>query len=139
MSRCLSYCCAVGDLCVLSYFQLSYGNLVAIYWANSCSFVSWYKYLIVNLVFSFLGFGDGNLFLNAPFPDRCLLIPFYLFEGSTVKWAGDVIRMPDKRLSKKVIYGELQEGKRWVKLAETAEVAESAGRSSRNSRISCYC
>ena len=32
---------------------------------------SWYKYLIV-------GFWSGNLFLIAPFPDRCLLVPFYL-------------------------------------------------------------
>ena len=38
---------------------------------------SWYKYLIVNLVFSHLGFWSGNLFLIAPFPDRCLLVPFY--------------------------------------------------------------
>ena len=52
---------------------------MATYWENSCSFglryVSWYKYLIVNLVFSHLGFWSGNLFLIAPFPDLCLLIP----------------------------------------------------------------
>ena len=36
---------------------------------------SWYKYLIVSLVFSRLGFWSGNLFLIAPFPDRCLLVP----------------------------------------------------------------
>ena len=35
---------------------------------------SWYKYLIVNLVFSNLGFWSGVLFLIAPFPDRCLLV-----------------------------------------------------------------
>ena len=34
---------------------------------------SWYKYLIVSLVFSHLGFWSGNLFLIAPFPDLCLL------------------------------------------------------------------
>ena len=34
------------------------------------------KYLIVNLVFSHLGFWSGNLFLIAPFPDLCLLVPF---------------------------------------------------------------
>ena len=39
--------------------------------------VSWYKYLIVSLVFSHLGFWSGNLFLIAPFPDLCLLVPFY--------------------------------------------------------------
>ena len=37
---------------------------------------SWYKYLIVSLVFSHIGFWSGNLFLIAPFPDLCLLVPF---------------------------------------------------------------
>ena len=37
---------------------------------------SWYKCLIVGLVFSRLGFWSGNLFLIAPFPDLCLLVPF---------------------------------------------------------------
>ena len=54
---------------------------MATYWKNSCSFglryVSWYKYLIVSLVFSHLGFWSGNLFLIAPFPDLCLLVPFF--------------------------------------------------------------
>ena len=53
---------------------------MATYWENSCSFglryVSWYKCLIVSLVFSHLGFWCGNLFLFAPFPDLCLLVPF---------------------------------------------------------------
>ena len=53
---------------------------MATYWENSCSFglryVSWYKYLIVGLVFSHLGFWSGGLFLIAPFPDLCLLVPF---------------------------------------------------------------
>ena len=52
---------------------------MATYWENSCSFglrcVSWYKYLTVSLVFSHLGFWSGNLFLIAPFPDLCLLVP----------------------------------------------------------------
>ena len=55
---------------------------MATYWENSCSFglryVSWYKYLIVGLVFSHLGFWSGNLFLIAPFPDLCLLVPLQL-------------------------------------------------------------
>ena len=55
---------------------------MAIYWENSCSFglryVSWYKCLIVSLVFSHLGFWSGNLFLVAPFPDLCLLVSFYV-------------------------------------------------------------
>ena len=41
---------------------------------------SWYKYLIVGLFFSRLGFWSGNLFLIAPFPDLCLLVPFYSSE-----------------------------------------------------------
>ena len=53
---------------------------MATYWENSCSFglryVSWYKYLIVSLVFSHLGFWSGNLCLIPPFPDLCLLVPF---------------------------------------------------------------
>ena len=31
-------------------------------------------FLIVNQVFSHLGFWSGNFFLIAPFPDRCLLL-----------------------------------------------------------------
>ena len=54
---------------------------MATYWENSCSlglrYVSWYKYLIVSLVFSHFGFWSGNLFLIAPFPDLCLLVPFH--------------------------------------------------------------
>ena len=54
---------------------------MATYWENSCSFglryVSRYKYLIVSLVFSHLEFWSGNLFLIAPFPDLCLLVPFH--------------------------------------------------------------
>ena len=38
---------------------------------------SWYKYLIVSLVFSHLGFWSGSLFLVAPFPDLCLLVLFF--------------------------------------------------------------
>ena len=38
---------------------------------------SWYKYLIVSLVFPHLGFWSGSLFLIAPFPDLCLLVLFY--------------------------------------------------------------
>ena len=53
---------------------------MATYWENSCSFglryVSWYKHLIVSLFFFHLGFWSGNLFLIAPFPDLCLLVPF---------------------------------------------------------------
>ena len=61
---------------------------MATYWENSCSFglryVSWYKYLIVGLVFSHLGFWSGNLFLIAPFPDLCLLVPFFTNETEHV-------------------------------------------------------
>ena len=39
----------------------------------------WYKYLIVALVLSELGFWRGDLSLIALFPDLCLLVPFYVF------------------------------------------------------------
>ena len=62
---------------------------MATYWENSCSFglryVSWYKYLIVSLVFSHLGFWSGNLFLIAPFPDLCLLVPIYIYSKNKEK------------------------------------------------------
>ena len=45
---------------------------------------SWYKYLIVSLVFPHLGFWSGNLFLIAPFPGLCLLVPFYVQINSNV-------------------------------------------------------
>ena len=38
----------------------------------------WYKYLIVSLFFSHLGFWSGSLFLSAPFPDLCLLVLFHM-------------------------------------------------------------
>ena len=60
---------------------------MATYWENSCSFglryVSWYKYLIVTLVFSHLGVWSGKIFLIAPFPDLCLLVPFNTFKECT--------------------------------------------------------
>ena len=56
---------------------------MATYWEiaahSAYEMLSWYKYLIVSLVFSHLGFWSGNLFLIAPFPDLCLLVPFYTF------------------------------------------------------------
>ena len=61
---------------------------MATYWENSCSFglryVSWYECLIVSLFFSHLGFWSGNLFLIAPFPDLCLLVPLYVFSNCVV-------------------------------------------------------
>ena len=32
------------------------------------------------LVFSHYGFWSGNFFLIAPFPDHCLLVPFYVVQ-----------------------------------------------------------
>ena len=65
---------------------------MATYWENSCSFgfryVSWYKYLIVGLVFSRLGFWSGSLFLIAPFPDLCLLVPFHRFPAQSLSVSG---------------------------------------------------
>ena len=47
---------------------------------SSYEMFSWYKYLIVSLDFSHLGFWSGDLFLIAPFPDLCLRVPLYLFK-----------------------------------------------------------
>ena len=83
---------------------------MATYWENSCSFglryVSWYKYLIVSLVFSHLGFWSGNLFLIAPFPDLCLLVPpYYTYEKGSMtdilkklKWESLQKRRKDNRI-----------------------------------------
>ena len=48
---------------------------------------SWYKYLNVDLVFSHLGFGSGNLFLIAPCPDLCLLVPYHVATKSICRLA----------------------------------------------------
>ena len=53
--------------------------------SNYHKMFSWYKYLIVSLVFSHLGFWSGNLFLFAPFPDLCLLVPSYCFMSWCLK------------------------------------------------------
>ena len=69
---------------------------MATYWENSCSFglryVSWYKYLIVSLVFSHLGFWSGNLFLIAPFPDFCLLVPLHI-SGRFFRYTAHFIKL----------------------------------------------
>ena len=58
---------------------------------------SWYKYLIVSLVFSHLGFWSGSLFLIAPFPDLCLLVLF-CFKNSIFAERSDPERVFFKRL-----------------------------------------
>ena len=46
--------------------------------ANSaCNMFSYCGCLIVNLVFSHLGFWSGNFFLIAPFSDHCLRLLFF--------------------------------------------------------------
>ena len=62
-------------------FLVKFSNWVAT-WENSCSlglqcFNGISTWLLI--CFSHLGFLSGNLFLIAPFPDRCLLVPFSLF------------------------------------------------------------
>ena len=56
-------------------FSLEWPPIGKIAAHSAYNMFSWYKYLIVNLVFSHLGFWSWNLFLIAPFPDRCLLVP----------------------------------------------------------------
>ena len=50
---------------------------MATYWENSC--IRFHKYLIANL-----GFWSGNLFLVAPFPDHCLLLPLYIIHSASI-------------------------------------------------------
>ena len=76
MSWCLKFC-AVGFLCMFSYVcsvtgRPPIGKIAA---HSAYDIFSWYKFLIVNLVFSHLGFWSANLFLIATFPDLCLLVP----------------------------------------------------------------
>ena len=47
---------------------------------STCNMFSLYKCLIVNLVFSHLGFWSGNFFLIASFPDRCQLLLFFIIK-----------------------------------------------------------
>ena len=53
---------------------------MAAYWEIAAHSVydmfSKFKYQIVNLIFSHLGFWSGNFFLIAPFSDNCLLVRF---------------------------------------------------------------
>ena len=67
MSWCLKYFCAVG-----AFWKIAAHSAYEMF---SC-----YKYLIVSLFFSHLGFWSGNLFLIAPFPGLCLLVPFHLWK-----------------------------------------------------------
>ena len=54
--------------------MVTFGKIAA---HSAYDMFSWYKYLIVNLVFSHLAYWSGNLFLIAHFPDCCLLVPLY--------------------------------------------------------------
>ena len=69
--------CAVGALCMVKVNEWPPIGKIAAH--SAYEMFSWYKYLIVGLVFSRLGFWSGNLFLIAPFPDLCLLLPFCKF------------------------------------------------------------
>ena len=62
----------------LVQFRLLSGPTIGKIAVHSANYMfSWYKYLIFSLVFPHLGFWSGNPFLIAPFPDLCLLVPFY--------------------------------------------------------------
>ena len=58
------------------------------------------KYLIVSLVFSHLGFWSGNLFLIVPFPDLCLLVPFYCVKIFTMFLHTTIPYMMQERIMK---------------------------------------
>ena len=66
-------------VCFHIFVKVTEWPLIGKIGANSAyEMFSWYKYLIVSLVFSHPGFWSGNLFLIAPFPDLCLLVPFHI-------------------------------------------------------------
>ena len=56
---------------------------MAAYWGiaahSAYDMFSGYKYLSVINFFPPLGLWSGNFFLIAPFPDHCLLVPFYKY------------------------------------------------------------
>ena len=62
------------------------------------------KYLIVSLVFSHLGFWSGNLFLIAPFPDLCLLVPFNVRAISEPEFYGDLVYKFKKLIGRNVFF-----------------------------------
>ena len=71
-------CCSVSILSMLSYFSYVWvtewppiGKMAT---HSAVNMFSQYKYPIVNLVFSHLGFWNRNFFLTAPFPVHCLLL-----------------------------------------------------------------
>ena len=55
------------------------------------------------------GQDTGNRGSNSRWPGI-----FTLLMQSQLRWAGHVARMPDHRLPKKLLFNELQEGKRFV-------------------------
>ena len=81
---------------------------MATYWENSCSFglryVSWYKCLIVSLVFSHLGFWSGNLLLIAPFPDLYLLVPSFTSGGQISPQESESTNIGNMSIPFQVIY-----------------------------------
>ena len=79
MSWCLKFLCCWRLICVFIFLVKitewpPIGKIAA---HSAYEMFYWYQYLIVGLVFSHLGFWSGNLFLIAPFPDLCLLVPSY--------------------------------------------------------------
>ena len=77
LNCCLNFC-DVCALCMFTYFcYVLVTEWPPIGKIAAHSAYEWYKYLIVNLVFSHLCFWSGSFFLIAPFPERCLLVPFF--------------------------------------------------------------
>ena len=75
--------CAVGALYLVKVNERPpIGKIAAL---SAYDMFLLYGYLIVNLVFSHLGFWSGNLFLIAPFPDLCLLVPFHPTESGCLQ------------------------------------------------------
>ena len=67
-------------------FSVVMRTLVAAYWGiaahSAYDMFSWYTYMYLSVILAFsppLGLLSGNIFLIAPFPDRCLLVSLWVF------------------------------------------------------------
>ena len=79
MSRCLFFFVLLAPY-VCNHILVKLRQLSGHLLGNSCSFGLLNVFMVLVpycwFVFSRLGFWSGNHFLIAPFPDRCLLVPF---------------------------------------------------------------
>ena len=68
--------CFGVDFCAIHSFSYVRVTELPPIWNSAYNMFSKYKYLIVNLIFSRLGFFEWEFLFIAPFPDHCLLVPY---------------------------------------------------------------